>query len=76
MRILINSQLLQFGSESKLQLDYWWEDPILEKEPKPSESIAESSSNEEKNKLTESLRKLLSIAKLYLTKDKVSLYFI
>ncbi|XP_065207198.1 protein cramped isoform X2 [Planococcus citri] len=68
--IRIGDLYLMFGVDSKLQLDYWWEDPIVDKEQKATESVGESSHNEEKNKLSESLRKLVSIAKLYLTKDK------
>lgn len=70
--IIISVSIAQFGTDCKLQLDYWWE---KEQDSRNSDVICLStgmaSERAEKSKLSESLNKLISIAKLYLNKEKV-----
>lgn len=62
----------QFGVDSRLQLDYWWDHEYNDEKctEKVSNPAALIESNK-KQKLSQSLNKLISIAKLYMNKEKV-----
>ncbi|KAJ9598246.1 hypothetical protein L9F63_011067, partial [Diploptera punctata] len=78
--ISIGELYLMFGSESKLRLEYWWEnappDPGTVPAPVPVQNVPGTSEKETKvetstNRIAETLQKLINIARLNYRKAKV-----
>lgn len=58
--ITIGELYLMIGSESKIVLEYWWENPVKKEHQ-----------NENTDEISIALQKLLSLARLYYRKEKV-----
>lgn len=78
--LLLFDSLLQFGNDSKLELEYSWDTPDhLKSEPEengatasPDISVTYSDDNKKTpNQLSVTLKKLLSVAKLHYRKERV-----
>jgi hypothetical protein len=67
----------QFGSDSKLQMEYWWEhvppETAPDMVPLQVNVEGETTSESQNSSVGETLQKLISIAKLNFTKTKVSI---
>jgi len=62
----------QFGSDSKVQMEYWWENVPPDTGPNIVPSAEAEIASDPLCTVGETLQKLISIAKLNFTKAKVS----